>query len=705
MNNRILIVFLSAMTATLSCERGPGKPDYPETKKVDTVDVYYGTEVADPYRWLEDDQSEETKDWVKAQVKVTNQYLEKILFRDRIEQRLTEVWNYQRESAPVRKGDYWFFSRNDGLQDQSVVYVKKGQKGQEQVLLDPNKFSDDGTVALAAYSFSEDGKYMAYAISRGGSDWREIYVKEVASGEVLEDHLEWVKFSGISWLGNEGFFYSRYDAPAKGDELTNVNEFQQVYFHKLGDEQNDDELIYRDAVNARRNFSADVDDDDDRIILYGSESTSNNSFLIRDVDGGEWVVADSTFENNTGYIGTVDGKYWVLTDFGAPRYRVMAINPNNPHIDNWEEIIPEQPHVLKDLSLSESYAIALYMVDAESQLEVFKLTGKKEYTIELPGSGSVGSLRTIRDDNQTFYSFDSYNVPNEIFSYNLDTREKQVLFASDVEFDGDNYVTKLVFVEADDGAQIPLHIVHKKNLQMDGNNPLMLYGYGGFNIVNQPGFDVRLVPWLENGGVYVNAHIRGGGEYGEEWHQAGTKMNKQRVFDDFILAAENVIEMGYTSTDKIAIRGGSNGGLLLGAVANQRPDLFGVSLPAVGVMDMLRYHNFTIGWAWAGDYGRSDDSEEMFRYLYDYSPVHNIKTGLDYPATLVFTADHDDRVVPAHSFKYIATLQEKYKGDNPVLIRIETKAGHGAGKPVSKQIEEVTDMYAFTFYNIGVDPY
>lgn len=705
MKHRILFVVLFAMAMLYSCKKGPGKPDYPETKKVDTVDVYYGTEVQDPYRWLEDDQSEETKEWVKKQVAVTNNYLEQIPFRDKIEQRLTEVWNYTRQGTPLRKGDYWFFMRNDGLQDQAVLYVREGEEGEERVLLDPNKLSEDGTVALADYEISEDGQYMAYAISRGGSDWREIYVRDVQTAEDLDDHLKWAKFSNISWIDGKGFYYSRYDAPAEGEELTNLNEYQQVYFHKVGQPQSEDKLVFKDTENALRNYTASVDDDEENLLLYGTRSTNNNSLMIKAIGGERWTVADTTYENNTSYLGTVDDKYWVLTDFGAPRYRVMAFDPENPAIENWEEVIPEGDGVLKDLSLSKSFAVALYVIDAESHLKVFNLNGEDQYDIELPAPGSVGALRTIKDDNRVFYSFNSYNVPNKIYSYNLESREQQVDFESNVDFDGDQYVTRLVFAQADDGAQVPLHIVHKKGIKMDGTNPLMLYGYGGFNIVYQPGFDVRLIPWLENGGVYVNAHIRGGGEYGEDWHQAGTKMNKQRVFDDFILAAGKVIEMGYTNSEKIAIRGGSNGGLLLGAVANQRPDLFAVSLPAVGVMDMLRYHNFTIGWAWASDYGRSDDSEEMFRYLYGYSPVHNIKSGLDYPATLVFTADHDDRVVPAHSFKYIATLQEKYKGENPVLIRIETKAGHGAGKPVSKQIDEVADMYAFTFYNMDEEPY
>jgi prolyl oligopeptidase len=705
MNQRILFALMFAMAVLYSCKKGPGKPGYPETKKVDTLDVYYGTEVPDPYRWLENDQSEETQGWVKAQVEATNNYLEKISFRNKIEQRLKKVWNYARQGAPIRKGEYWFYLRNNGLQNQSVVYVKKGQDGAEQILLDPNKLSEDGTVALVNFGISKDGKYVAYAISSGGSDWCEIFVKNVETGKDQNDHLKWVKFSNISWSGENGFYYSRYDAPAEGEELTNLNEYQQVYYHKLGDAQPKDKLVFKDPVNALSNNTVEVDEDEEHILLYGTRSTNNNSLMIKSIGKDHWMAADTTFENNTTYLGTVNGKYWVLTDYEAPRYRVMAFDPEEPDIENWEEIIPEQSNVLKNISLSKSFALALYLVDAESQLEVYDFEGKKQYDVELPGSGSVGALRAIRENDEAFYSFESYSIPDQIYSYDLNTRKKEIIFSPEVDFDGENYETKLVFAEAEDGAQVPLHIVYKKGIKRDGNNPLLLYGYGGFNIVYQPGFDVRLIPWLENGGVYVNAHIRGGGEYGEEWHQAGTKMNKQRVFDDFILAAEKVIEMRYTNPDKIAVRGGSNGGLLIGAVINQRPDLFKVALPAVGVMDMLRYHKFTIGWAWASDYGRSDDSEKMFRYLYGYSPLHNIKTGVDYPATLVFTADHDDRVVPAHSFKYIATLQDKYKGENPVLIRIETKAGHGAGKPISKQIEEVADMYAFTFYNLNEEPY
>ena len=705
MNTKTVFVIFFAMTALISCNRGPQKPDYPETRKVDSVNTYYGTKVSDPYQWLEDDESEATEEWVEAQVEVTNNYLEKIPFRDKIRNRLTELWNYEKQSTPYRKGDYWFVLRNDGLQDQSVVYVKKGRDGEEKVLLDPNKLSEDGTVALADFAISENGKFMAYAISRGGSDWREVFIRNVETGEDLDDHLKWVKFSNISWLGSEGFYYSRYDAPEEGERLTGVNEFQQVFYHKVEEKQENDELIFKDPEHAQRNYTATVDDNDEYLILSGGKSTSNNSLRIRKTGEEEWLVADSTFENESFYVGTVDNRLWMLTNYQAPRYRVMAIDPARPAKENWEEVIPEQSGVLEDVALSKSHALALYMVDAESQIEVYDLKGQKEGNIDLPGSGSVGALHAIRENDEVYYSFNSYHIPPQIFRHDLQTNEKETIFESNVDFNGDNYVTKLVFVEADDGAQVPLHIVHKKGLEMDGDNPLMLYGYGGFNVVYTPSFEVRILPWLENGGIYVNAHIRGGGEYGESWHQAGTKMNKQRVFDDFILAAEELIDMGYTNSEKLAMRGGSNGGLLLGAVANQRPDLFEVSLPAVGVMDMLRYHKFTIGWAWAGDYGRSDDSEEMFRYLYNYSPLHNIRSGLDYPATLAFTADHDDRVVPAHSFKYIATLQEKYQGENPVLIRIETKAGHGAGKPVSKQIDEYVDLWSFTFYNLNEEPY
>ncbi len=702
----ISLLLLLMIMLNLSCGPKSKRPQYPSTRQDATVDTYFGQTVADPYRWLEDDRSPQTEAWVEAQNLVTQSFLSRIPFRDTIKARLTRVWNYKKEGTPVRKGEYYFVSRNDGLQNQSVLYVKKGENGEERMLLDPNTLSDDGTVALANYSFSEDGSYMAYAISRGGSDWQEIFVKEVSSGEELKDHLEWVKFSGISWLNEKGFYYSRYDSPSKGDELTNVNEYQQVYFHQLGEGQESDRLIFKDKDHARRNYTAEVDDAGKHLLVYGSESTSNNSLMIKVIGSSDvWQIADSTFENESAYLGTVKNRYWVLTNYEAPRYRVMAIDPRNPALENWKEVIPEQDHVLQSVFLSQSFAIAQYMVDAEAHLEVFNLNGKKEYDLSLPGPGSVPSFQAIRKSDVVWFGFTSYAVPDRVYRYDLTTREMKVAFESDVDFEGSQYETNLVFVEAGDGAQIPLHIVHKKGVVLDGNNPLLLYGYGGFNVVYQPRFDVRLVPWLENGGVYVNAHIRGGGEYGDDWHQAGTKLNKQQVFDDFIFVAEKLIEMGYTNPRRLAVKGGSNGGLLVGAVVNQRPDLFQVALPAVGVMDMLRYHLFTIGWAWAGDYGRSDDSEEMFRYLYGYSPLHNIRSDVEYPATMVFTADHDDRVVPAHSFKYIATLQEKYKGEHPMLIRIETKAGHGAGKPVSKQIEEVSDEWAFTFYNMGIVPY
>ncbi len=674
---------------------------YPETKKVDTIDTYFGHQVADPYRWLEDDQSAETKLWVEEQNKVTNAFLQKIPFRENIKTRLKDVWTYARQSTPKRKGDYQFYYRNDGTQNHSVLYVKKDGEDGERVLIDPNLFSDDGTISLASVSASKDGKFVAYAISKGGSDWREVFVKNVETGENLDDHLMWVKFSGFSW-DKGGFYYNRYDAPASGSELSQKNTNQKVYYHKLNTKQDTDKLVHADPDNPQRNFDTAVDDSENYLLLSTSQSTKGNTLLIKDLKKNkDWLVADDNFITSSNYITTVNNQIWILTNNDAPKYRLMSINPEKPAREYWSEIIAETENVLKGISVSRDYIIAHYMTDVQSKLKVFDKKGLFLSDIELPQTGSVNSIETNKTNNIIYYSFNAYTVPEQVISYDIDNKKENKEFIPNVDFNPDNYETKLVFITAQDGAQIPLSIVHKKGLLLNSANPTLLYGYGGFNIVYPPRFDARLVPWLENGGVYVNAHIRGGGEYGEEWYRAGIKMNKQRVFDDFILAAEKLIEMGYTSNKKLAIIGGSNGGLLVGAVANQRPDLFKVALPAVGVMDMLRYQKFTIGWAWAGDYGRSDDSEEMFRYIYAYSPLHNIPSTKNFPAVLVTTADHDDRVVPAHSFKYIATLQEKYKGKRPVMIRIETKAGHGAGKPISMQIEEVADRWAFALYNMG----
>lgn len=699
----IFFVFTSLIFSfTQSCKHKTRDGiNYPLTAKVDSVDSYFGHQVADPYRWLEDDQSEETKAWVEAQNNVTNAFLQKIPFRDSIKSRLQKVWSYARQSAPIIKGDYQFFYRNDGTQNHSVLYVMKKGDTVERVLIDPNLFSEDGTVSLGSVSVSKDGKFIAYSISKGGSDWRDVYVKDVITGIDLADHLKWVKFSDFSW-DMDGFFYNRYEEPVTGSELSQSNTHQKVYYHHLNSTQEADVLLHEDPEFPQRNFGAEVDDTGDFILLSASQSTSGNTLSIKSTKPrSSWLLADDDFVTASFYVATENGKLWVLTNNNASRYRLMSINPAKPELDLWEEIIPESGNVLKGVSVCRDFVIAHYMVDVQSQLKVFNKKGVFLFDIELPEPGAVNSMETNEKDNLLYFSFNSYTVPEQILSFNLDNRKLQKEFVPTVDFDSDNFETKLVFIEAEDGAQVPLYIVHKKGLVLNGNNPTLLYGYGGFNIVYQPRFDARLVPWLENGGVYVNAHIRGGGEYGEGWYTSGIKMNKQRVFDDFILAAEKLIEMGYTSNQKLAIYGGSNGGLLVGAVANQRPDLFKVAVPAVGVMDMLRYQYFTIGWAWAGDYGRSDDNEEIFSYLYAYSPLHNIVETDRFPAVLVTTADHDDRVVPAHSFKYIATLQEKYKGKEPVLIRIETKAGHGAGKPISMQIEEVADRWAFILFNMN----
>ncbi|ASB48059.1 prolyl oligopeptidase family serine peptidase [Alkalitalea saponilacus] len=698
----ICVTLLALTIAGTSCRQksSPGLT-YPVTQKGDVVDTYFGHEVPDPFRWLEDDHAPETKEWVKAQNKVTNAWLQQIPFREDIKNRLTEVWSYTRQFSPWKRGENIFYYRHDGIRNHAVLYVKE-KNGEEKVLIDPNLFSEDGTTSLAMASVSKDGKYVAYGISKGGSDWREVFVREVATGKDLDTHLKWIKFSGLSWDEN-GFYYSRYDEPAPGDELSASNEFQKVFYHKLGTSQDQDLLIHQDNDNPQMNFSAQVDDDNKYLMLYSRISTQGNNLFIRDLNrGGNWIVADTDFETQSSYVGTIGNEILVLTNYDAPRYRLMAIHPNRPNVENWREIIPESGNVLRSVTTSDNYIIAHYMVDVQSRLSLYSKAGRYIRDIKLPGSGSASGLSTFSEEDVLYFTFASFTTPESVYRKDLKSTNPPVAhFVPNVDFKSEEYTVNQVFVEAEDGAEIPLFIVHKKDIELDGSNPALLYGYGGFNVVQSPRFDARIVPWLENGGIYIHAHIRGGGEYGEGWYRAGIKKNKQRVFDDFILAAEFLVESGYTSPEKLAIMGGSNGGLLVGAVANQRPDLFAVALPAVGVMDMLRYQYFTIGWAWAGDYGRSDDSEEMFKYLYAYSPIHNIPKGKLFPATLVTTADHDDRVVPAHSFKYIATLQDRYSGPNPVLIRIETLAGHGAGKPLSMQIEEVADRLAFTLFSMN----
>ncbi|MDT3695216.1 MAG: prolyl oligopeptidase family serine peptidase [Ignavibacterium sp.] len=687
------------LTAFIGCSQ---KLKYPETKKVEVTDDYFGTKVDDPYRWLEDDNSPETAEWVKEENKVTDEYLSRIPFRNKLKQRFEKLYNYPKYGIPFRAGSKYYFFKNDGLQNQSVMYVKENLNSEAQLFFDPNKLSDEGTISLAALSFSKDGKTFAYGTASAGSDWNEYFVIDVETGNKLDDHLKWIKFSGMAWK-DDGFFYSRYPEPS-GSELSTKNQYSKVYFHKIGDKQSEDVVIYEDAAKPDRGFSASTTDDERFLIISFSEGTSNNGFLVKDlsVPASKFISIVDDLNNNYNVVDNLGDKLLVLTDYNAPNYRLVLIDPKSPARENWKDVIPESKNVLQRVQIIGGKLFTTYMQDASHHIYVYDLNGKIESEIKLPALGSVG-LSGKRDDNTAFYSFTSFTYPGAIYKLDVNSGSSELYLKIDMDFDFDNYVTKQVFYESKDGTKIPMFIVYKKGLKLDGNNPAFLYSYGGFNISLNPSFSAARLMFLENGGVYAMPNIRGGGEYGEQWHKAGMLDKKQNVFDDFISAAEYLIKEGYTKPSKLACAGGSNGGLLIGAVINQRPDLFKVAIPQVGVMDMLRFHKFTIGYYWAVEYGSSDDAEQ-FKYLYKYSPLHNINGELNYPATLVTTADHDDRVVPAHSFKYIATLQEKYKGDNPVLIRIETKAGHGAGKPTSKIIEEAADMWSFVFYNLGMSP-
>jgi prolyl oligopeptidase len=691
------------MAGFYSCQQQ--KFEYPVTAKVDHVDDYFGTQVADPYRWLEDDTSAQTEEWVKAQNEVTFGYLGSIPFRGKIEERLTEIWNYPKVTSPYKRGGWYYYSKNDGLQNQYVVFRKDKLEGEEQMVLDPNTFSEDGTVALTSFNPSMDGKYIGYGISRGGSDWNEFYILNADDLTPLDDHLEWIKFSGMSWY-EDGFFYSRYPKPEKGDELSGQNLNNKVYYHKIGEPQDKDVLVYEDPDHPDWGFGAYVTDDKKLLLLSIVESTDGNKLYFRKMKDSDkdFIPIVDNFDNNFIPIEHIKGTLYVMTDIDAPKYRLIAINLKNPGKENWKEILPEQEEVLSSISMVGNKIIANYMKDAHDVIQIFDLQGEYLYDLDVPVLGSIGGFGGRLEDTETFYVVTSFTTPSTIYRYDIETNVSEEYNRSKVDFDPSLYETKQVFYTSKDGTDIPMFIVYKKGLELDGNNPTLLYGYGGFNISLTPSFRISRLVLLESGFVFAMANLRGGGEYGEEWHQAGTKLNKQNVFDDFIAAAEYLIDNKYTSSDKLAIQGGSNGGLLVGAVINQRPDLFSVALPAVGVMDMLRYHKFTIGKYWATDYGTSEDSKEMFEYLYKYSPLHSIRNDMEYPAVLVTTADHDDRVVPAHSFKYIATLQENYQGINPVMIRIETKAGHGAGKPTSMIIEEYADLWAFTMKNLGVSP-
>ncbi len=689
----LLLVFMC------SCSEQSMK--YPITKKIDVKDTYFETEVEDPYRWLENDTSIETADWVAAQNELTFGYLETLPGREKLRQRLTSLMDYPKYGTPFKEAGKYFFFKNNGLQNQSVLYMSDSLDGEQKVLLDPNILSEDGTVALSGIELSDDAKYLIYKIARSGSDWNEIFVKDVQTGAMLDDHLVWVKFSGLGWYDG-GFFYSAYDQPEEGSELSKSNEYQKVYYHKLGTPQKEDQLIMEDRERAKRMFGAGLTDDKRFLILSMSEATNGNALSVKDmaVKGAGFVPLMESFDYEFNVVDNVGDDLYILTNYKAPKYRLVRININHPEEAGWTEIIPEKGNVLQWAAFNGGKLVTGYMKDARSEVEIYSYDGTFEYTIDLPGVGSVDSFSGEKDDTVAFFSYTSFNTPGEIYQYNLNKKKSKLYFRPEVSFNPDDFIVKQEFYTSKDGTKVPIFIVHKKGIEPNGKNPALLYGYGGFNISLTPSFSSTRMVFLENGGVFALANLRGGGEYGEEWHVAGTKLQKQNVFDDFIGAAEYLIDSKYTNSEKLAIMGGSNGGLLIGAVINQRPDFFKVALPAVGVMDMLRFHKFTIGWAWAGDYGTSDDSKEMFDYLYEYSPYHNIKPGVKYPAVLVTTADHDDRVVPAHSFKYIARLQEYQAGELPVLIRIDTKAGHGGGKPTAKIIDEYTDVWSFVFYHL-----
>ena len=699
------MILLSVFAACNSTEKKEDtvKMTYLITKKVDSVDTYFGTKIADPYRWLEDDKSAETGEWVKAENKVTFDYLSKIPFREKIKERLTKIWNFEKVSAPFKKGKYYFFYKNDGIQNQSVMYVQEGLNGTPKVLLDPNTLAADGTASLGGLAVSKDAKYLAYNINRAGSDWSEIYVMEIESGKKISDEIKWVKFSDIGWKGN-GFYYSAYDAPKEGtSELSGKNEYNKVFFHKIGDIQANDQLIYEDKKHPLYGFSASTTEDEKLLLLYGTESTSGTTLSVKDLTkpNSEFHTIVNNFENNYSVIHNDGNNLLVLTDKGAPKYQLLQIDfTKKPDYENWKKIIPESNDLLESVSLCNGKIVAKYLKDVTTRLSVYDINGNKENEIKLPGICKVEGFDSDKDDSLAFFSYNTFTAPPIIYKYNITTNQMSIWFKPTVDFKSEDYETKQIFYPSKDGTKIPMFITYKKGITLDGNNPCFLFGYGGFNSYYSPEFRMDRALFLENGGVYAIPGLRGGGDYGEDWHKAGTKCQKQNVFDDFIAAAEYLIKEKYTSSPKLAIHGRSNGGLLIGAVMTQRPDLAKVAIPTVGVLDMLRYHKFTIGWAWASDYGTSD-SLNYFNCLIKYSPLHNVKE-VEYPATLVTTGDHDDRVVPAHSFKFIATLQEKQKGNNPVLVRIDTNAGHGAGKPTSKQIEEYADIWSFVFYNLGM---
>jgi prolyl oligopeptidase len=698
MRSLLLLLFFAFIQTTFA------QLTYPSTKKGSVQDTYFGTTIADPYRWLEDDNSEETKAWVYAQNAVTTTYLSTIPFRDKVKQRLSVLWNYPKYGSPRQEGEYYYFSKNDGLQNQSVLYRQRGLDGSPEVFLDPNRFSSDGTVALAGLSFSKNARYVAYQISSSGSDWQEALIMDLNTGTLIDDTIRYIKFSGITWQGDEGFYYSRYPVPDASSKLSKQNQFHKVYFHAVGTQQDRDALIYEDNDHPLRNVGADLTEDGRFLIVSTTEGTSGNELWVKDLSKGASAFSRliEGFKTEPEIVDH-NGKGWLIvkTNQDAPNYKVVLIDPARPAVADWITIISEKSEVLQSVGTGGGYLFCSYLKDASTKVYQYTYDGKLVREIQLPGIGTASGFGGKRNQSSFFYTFTSYTYPPTIFSYDITTGVSTVFRKTETAFDSEAYETRQVFFTSKDGTKVPMFITGKKGFQLNGANPVLLYGYGGFNIAQTPGFSISNAFWLEQGGLYVVVNLRGGSEYGEAWHQGGMLGNKQNVFDDFIGAAEYLIANSYTNKNLLAIRGGSNGGLLVGACMTQRPDLFKVALPAVGVLDMLRYHLFTIGWAWAVEYGRSDNADQ-FNYLIKYSPLHQLKDGVSYPATLVTTADHDDRVVPAHSFKFAARLQEAHRGAAPVLIRIETKAGHGAGKPTSKQIEEAADIWSFVMQNMGL---
>jgi len=692
---------LSGLLFTGLCLNSPAQITYPVSKTVRQSDVYHGVTVEDPYRWLEDDNSAETKAWVAEQNAVTNAYLATVPYRGKIRERLTELWNFDKMTPPFKKGKLFFSFRNNGLQNQSVLYSQASLLDKPVVVLDPNLLSSDGTTSLSGMAISKNGNYLAYGISKAGSDWVEIHVKDIESGKDLADIISWVKFSDISWKG-DGFYYSRYDAP-KGDKtFTQKNEFHKVYFHTLGRPQSEDALVYEDKAHPDRNFSAQVTHDENYLIIYGSETTSGQSLMVKDLSkpGSKALELVTNFDNEYSVMENIGNQLYVYTNYKAPNYRLMKISLNNPGIGSWEDVLPEGKDLLEGVSFSGTKIISNYLKDVSSRLYVHDLSGKVEKEISLPGLCKVNGVYSNREDDFMTYSVVSYTTPEEVYFYDVKAGTSKRIFKPISSFRSADYETKQVFYKSKDGMKVSMFITHKKGLELNGKNPCFVFGYGGFNISYTPEFRIDRALFLEAGGVYCVPNLRGGGEYGEDWHMSGTKCKKQNVFDDFIAACDYLVENKYTSHEKLAIHGRSNGGLLIGAVMTQRPDIARVAIPTVGVLDMLRFHLFTIGRAWTVDYGCSENKEE-FACLYKYSPLHNVKKAA-YPATLILTGDHDDRVVPAHSFKFAAALQKNNTGKNPTLIRIDVNAGHGSGKPTDKQIAEFADMWSFVFYNLGM---